>query len=61
MIVNRYAFTRYTLGYKVLNLNRLDSVAVISMDGTIIETSMDGIKFVIIKSIFYKDRKYMED
>lgn len=40
MIVNGYAFTRCTEGYRVLNLNRPDCAAVFSKDGKVLETSI---------------------
>ena len=44
MIVNGYAFTRCTEGYRVLNLNLPDRAAVFSKDGRVLETSMDDIE-----------------
>ena len=44
MIVNGYAFTRCTEGYRVLNLNRQDRAAVFSKEGKVLETSMDDIE-----------------
>ena len=41
MIVNGYAFTRCTEGYRVLNLNRPDRATVFSKEGDALETSMD--------------------
>ena len=43
MIVNGYAFTRCTEGYRVLNLNRPDRATVFSKEGDALETSMDDI------------------
>ena len=61
MIVNGYAFTRCTDGYRVLNLKRPDRAAVFSKDGKILETSMDDIELEIILDYYKKNRKYMED
>ena len=53
MIVNGYAFTRCTEGYRVLNLNR--------PDGKVLETSMDDIEVRIAGDYLEKNRKFMED
>ena len=37
MIVNGYAFTKCDLGFRVLNLNRLDRALVLSLDGEVLE------------------------
>ena len=57
MIVNGYAFTRCTEGYRVLNLN----AAVFSKDGKVLETSMDDIEVRIAGDYLEKNRKFMED
>ena len=44
MIVNGYAFKRCKEGYRVLNLNRPDRATVLSLDGKVLETSMDDIE-----------------
>lgn len=61
MIVNGYAFTRCTEGYRVLNLNRPDRAAVFSKDGKVLETSMDDIEVRIAGDYLEKNRKFMED
>ena len=61
MIVNGYAFTRCTEGYRVLNLKRPDRAAVFSKDGKILETSMDDIELRIVGDYVEKNRKFMED
>lgn len=61
MIVNGYAFTRCTEGYRVLNLNRPDSAVVFSKDGKVLETSMDDIEVRIAGDYLEKNRKFMED
>ena len=52
MIVNGYAFTRCTEGYRVLNLNRPDRAAVFSKDGKVLETSMDDIEVRLLEIIW---------
>lgn len=61
MIVNGYAFTRCTEGYRVLNLNRPDRAAVFSKVGKVLETSMDDIEVRIAGDYLEKNRKFMED
>ena len=60
MIVNGYAFTKCELGYKVLNLNNTYKAMVISFDGEMLETTMDDIEVDIVKSIYNKDKEYLE-
>lgn len=48
MIVNGYAFKRCKEGYRVLNLNRPDRATVLSLDGKVLETSMDDIEIRIV-------------
>ena len=61
MIVNGYAFTRCTEGYRVLNLNRPDRAAVFSKDEKELETSMDDIEISIVENYLKKNRKFMEE
>ncbi len=61
MIINGYAFTKYNGNVRVINLNHLDSVAIINNDDKIIETTMDDIEMEIVKKIYSRDKKYMED
>ena len=61
MIVNGYAFTKCELVYKVLNLNNTSKAMVISLDGEMLETTMDDIEVDIVKSIYNKDKEYLED
>jgi hypothetical protein len=44
----------------VFNLNDGVSAMVIDQEGTMIETNMNEIEQVIVKSIWDKDSKYME-
>ena len=56
MIVSGYAFTRLPDGYRVINLNRLESVALFSKNGDVIETSMCDIETTIALKYFEKNR-----
>lgn len=61
MIVNGYAFKRCEEGYRVLNLNRPDRATVLSVDGKVMETSMDDIEIRIVTDYLEKNRKFMEE
>lgn len=60
MIVNGYAFKRKDGHVSILNLNRPDRAAVLTMDGEMLETSMDDIELSIVQNYLQKNRKYME-
>ena len=61
MIVNGYAFTRCTEGFRVLNLNHPDHAVVLSDSGKVLETSMDDIEVRIAGDYLKKNRKFMEE
>ena len=61
MIVNGYAFTRCSEGYRVLNLNRPDRAVVFSKNGDVLETSMDDIEVKIAGNYLEKNRRFMEE
>ena len=61
MIVSGYGFTRLPDGYRVINLNRLESVALFSKNGDVIETSMCDIETIIALKYFEKNRKFIDD
>ena len=60
MIVSGYAFTRLPDGYRVINLNRLESVALFSKNGDVIETSMCDIETTIALKYFEKNREFID-
>ena len=60
MIVNGYAFKLKDGNVSILNLNRPDRAAVLTMDGEMLETSMDDIELSIVQNYLQKNRKYME-
>ena len=61
MIVNGYAFTHCTEGFRVLNLNHPDHAVVFSDSGKVLETSMDDIEVRIAGDYLKKNRKFMEE
>ncbi len=61
MIINGYAFTKSTEGFKVLNLNNPKKALLLSLNGEILETSMDDIENQIVKDYFNNNKKFLED
>jgi hypothetical protein len=61
MILNGYAYTRKQNIIQVLNLNDLKSASILSLDGDILETTMDDIELSIILDYYKRDRKYMTE
>ncbi len=61
IIVNGYAFTRADDGIHVLNLNCPDKAVVFSVDGEVLETTMDDIELSIASRYLQQNLKYMEE
>ena len=61
IIVNGYAFTRADDGIHVLNLNSPDKAVVFSVDGEVLETTMDDIELSIASRYLQQNMKYMEE
>ena len=61
VIVNGYAFTRENDRIKVLNLNSSDKAVVFSLEGEVLETTMDDIELSIASRLLSQNLKYMED
>ena len=61
MIVNGYAFTQDSKGYRILNLNQPDKAAVISCTGEVLETSMDDIELQIALDYYKDNRQFLEE
>lgn len=60
-IVNGYAFTFVDGCIHVLNLNSPDKAVVFSIDGEVLETTMDDIELSIASRYLQQNLKYMED
>lgn len=60
MIVNGYAFTRDNNQIRILNLNNLDKVLIISEDGKVLETIMYDVEIRIALDYWNNDREFME-
>ena len=61
IIVNGYAFTRNDKRIQVLNLNCPDKAVVFSIDGEVLETTMDDIELSIASRYLQQNMKYMEE
>ena len=61
IIVNGYAFTRKDDCIHVLNLNSPDKAVVFSLDGEVLETTMDDIELSIASRYLKQNLKFMED
>ncbi len=61
VIINGYAFTRENGQFRVLNLNCPDKAVVFSMEGEVLETTMDDIELSIANRYLKQNLKYMED
>ncbi|MBO6144529.1 MAG: hypothetical protein IJ614_03260 [Prevotella sp.] len=61
VIVNGYAFTCEDNRIHVLNLNCPDKAVVFSMDGDVLETTMDDIELSIASRYLQQNLKYIED
>lgn len=60
MVVNGYAFSRRDDGIQVLNLNNPDRASLLSLDGQLLETSMDDIEIRIVQDYYQRNRQFME-
>ena len=60
MIVCGFAYKKTDEGIRVFDLNNGKGAAVISSDGTLIETNMDDIEFSIAQKYYISNAEYME-
>lgn len=62
MIVGGYSFTKDADVIKVVNLNIAEPHSmVMSLDGKMLESSMDPIEQTIVMDIWDKDKEFMEE
>ena len=59
VVYSGYAFTSCDLGYRVLNLHAPDQAAVISLDGNVLETTMNDFDLQLMGRVFNRCRKYL--
>lgn len=60
LIVNGYAFARVDHRIQVLNLHNPAKAVVFSVDGEVLETTMDDIELSIVSRYLQQNIKYME-
>ena len=60
MIVCGFAYKKSDSTIRVFDLNNGTGAAVISLDGSLIETNMDDIEFSIAQKHYAANAKYME-
>ena len=60
MIVCGFAYKKTDNGIKIFALNNGEGAAVVSNDGTLIETNMDDIEFSIAQKHLARNAKFME-
>lgn len=60
IVVNGYAFSKCEIGYRIFSSFTKHAV-VLSKDGVVLESSMDGIEEGIAKDYFERDKKFLED
>lgn len=60
MIVCGFAYKKTDNGIKIFDLNNGEGAALVSNDGTLIETNMDDIEFSIAQKHLLQNVKYME-
>ena len=60
MIVCGFAYKKQADGIHIFDLNNGSGAAVITLDGSLIETNMDDIEFSIAQKYYLSNEKYME-
>ena len=50
---------RATRGVRVLNLNKPDRAAVLSLEGELLETSMDDVELGIVRDFFLRNKEFL--
>lgn len=59
MIVNGYAFTKEKDVVRVLHLESPHNAAVLSEDGSVMETNMDDIELALVGKYYARNRKFL--
>lgn len=60
MIVCGFAYKKEDDGVHIFDLNNGSGAAVITADGSLVETNMDDIEFSIAQKYYLSNEKYME-
>lgn len=61
MIVDGYAFTKAGNAVRVLNLNDTDKAAVLSLNGEMLETTMNDIELKLVMIYYNKNKQFLEE
>lgn len=61
MIVNGYAFVKKSKAVSVLNLHKPEKATMLSLEGEVLETSMDDIEISIVCDYFKRNKQHLED
>lgn len=61
MIVDGYAFTKAGNAVRVLNLNDTDRAAVLSLNGEMLETTMNDIELKLVMIYYNKNKQFLEE
>lgn len=61
MIVDGYAFTKAGKAVRVLNLNDTDKAAVLSLNGEMLETTMNDIELKLVMIYYNKNKQFLEE
>lgn len=60
LIINGYAFLKNNNEVKVVNLNRIEKMAMVDMDGKVLNTTMDEIEVDVVLDYYNRNRKYID-
>lgn len=61
MIVDGYAFTKAGNAVRVLNLNDTDKAAVLSLNGEMLETTMNDIELKLVMIYYNRNKHFLEE
>ena len=61
LVVNGYAFTKCSIGYRVLNTHNTLNAMVISFNGEPLESTMNDIEMKIVSDYFNKNKHFLDD
>lgn len=61
MIVDGYAFTKAGNAVRVLNLNDTDKAAVLSLNGEMLETTMNDIELKLVMIYYNRNKQFLEE
>lgn len=60
-IVDGYAFSKKDNSVEIVALNAPNHVLIMSLDGDIIESSMDDIEIAIVQGYWQRNQKYLKE